>query len=471
MGDELEEVKAGAGKAKEEALQHYRQRVEAKGVTRIFQAEINIAIMSASVYGLWGRLLRAIESDAEVVGLGKAVPKHERGVKRAYLKTVAAFPEAYYEEFLGAVVSGSTPELAGLVGELKHMAENKGGPAAPWSSTSVADWFNSFRLHAEWTAKVATYNHLWRALEDNLPAAPTYGDCAAAVTDWKNKFASITGWEAGPLKEERAHKGEWCREFVKALPPSTRDPLSVRLRKPQEEAGAITYEAFTQHLRRGADWYPPFLLPKNALVSGTKGVPVHGMADTTFQCVLAAHEQACASQEAAGTGRTAYLAARLAEGSVILDRVADVVADPRQQLTAAKLKKSLGGEAAWDTLENGAELGSSHICEALLALASCRGRNWRWDIFNAPRESVNDAPPSTDVEVYVPGAPHPAGILSDQPSSKEEAEEGRAAKPARGGKRLRFRHPTEDGDLAVDCKNLPGTRPSPQATLDEFLWS
>ena len=58
--------------------------------------------MSKEVFDLWVQVLRKLESDGPVVGLGN-VAAHDRVVRHFYLKNVAAFPEQYYRKFLGAI--------------------------------------------------------------------------------------------------------------------------------------------------------------------------------------------------------------------------------------------------------------------------------------------------------------------------------------------------------------------------------
>ena len=86
--------------------------------------------MSKEVFDLWVEVLRKLESDGPVVGLGN-VPAHDRVVRRFYLKNVAAFPERYYRTFFGPIARGDAPWLVALVGALKHAAGRKGGPSPP----------------------------------------------------------------------------------------------------------------------------------------------------------------------------------------------------------------------------------------------------------------------------------------------------------------------------------------------------
>ena len=86
--------------------------------------------MSKEVFNLWVEVLRKLESDGPVVGLGN-VAAHDRVVRRFYLKNVAAFPEWYYRRFLGPIARGDAPWLVTLMGALKHAAGGRAGPVPP----------------------------------------------------------------------------------------------------------------------------------------------------------------------------------------------------------------------------------------------------------------------------------------------------------------------------------------------------
>ena len=175
--------------------------------------------MSKEVFDLWVEVLRKLESDGPVVGLGN-VAAHDCVVRRFYLKNVAAFPERYYRTFLGPIAWGDAPRLVALVGALKHAAGRKGGPRPPWSSASIADWFACMRLHADWTARFATYATLCRTLWDTLPA-PTTGSKSKALIQWHQDFQAATGWDARLTNDDlQAHHDRHCRPFVAALLPS-----------------------------------------------------------------------------------------------------------------------------------------------------------------------------------------------------------------------------------------------------------
>ena len=158
---------------------------------------------------------------------------------------------------------GATPPwLVTLVGALKHAAGRKGGPSPPWSSASIADWFACMRLHADWTARFATYVTLCRTLQDTLPA-PTTGSKRDALFQWHQDFQAAAGWDARLTNDDlQAHRDRHCRPFVAALLPSQRDPLSAKVRKAQEVTGGRTYEEFTAKLKRGYDWFPLSCSPR-----------------------------------------------------------------------------------------------------------------------------------------------------------------------------------------------------------------
>ena len=283
--------------------------------------------MSKEVFDLWVEVLRKLESDGPVVGLGN-VPAHDRVVRRFYLKNVASFPERYYRTFFEPIARGDAARLVALVGALKHAAGRKGGPSPPWSSASIADWFACMRLHADWTARFATYATLCRTLQDTLPA-PTTGSKRDALVQWHQDFQAAAGWDARLTNDDlQAHRDRHCRPFVAALLPSQKEPLSVKVRKAQEVTGGRTYEEFTANLKRGYDWFPPFLQPKNAMVTGTKDVSCNAYADTTFQRILTAHERACCSTDERASGRTALLSSRLSDSAAVLTREALVVVRP-----------------------------------------------------------------------------------------------------------------------------------------------
>ena len=140
-------------------------------------------------------------------------------------------------------------------------------------------------------------------------------------------------------------------------------------------------------------------------------------------------------------------------------------------MSPRKLQRSLEDEVAFTRLQSGACLATKDICDVLMAFHALPSRNWRWDIYNAPRPHTRDAEPRDRAPPpWVPGRRPPDSPLDDEASTDDgEAEEGTASKVPKVGKRLRYRQPTEDQDMLADSKYVPAPRPSPYETFHSFI--
>lgn len=227
--------------------------------------------MADKVYKLWLKVFDGLR-DGTIPGLQQPPPPEEkRAPRRFHYKNVAAFPEVFYEETFGALLSDDASKSKAVVNLTTQVFVKKA--ETQWASPSTNDWFLALKEFSTWTSKFETYRQFRGLLKAAIPP-----EDPRKVQVWEAKFSTLVPWDPHSDDKAAAYTNDKWRDFVESLVPAGRDPLSTPKRKAQEKdwgrlgvpEGKFPYYAtVTAGLKKYVDWFPQFAEPRAAQEPGS----------------------------------------------------------------------------------------------------------------------------------------------------------------------------------------------------------